>query len=453
MADERSLLDTVFTTAPMHEVFDDQAHLQGLLDFEAGLARVQSRCGVIPQAAAAPIVAQCQARYFNRATLDAASAGNTAIPLVKALTARVEATDAKAARYVHWGATSQDAMDTGLVLQLRKALALLDIDLSALSETLAKLADRHRATVLPGRTWLQQALPVTLGLKVAGWLSAVERHRQRLTTLRPRALVLQFGGAAGTLAALGGRGMEVAEELARTLDLSLPQLPWHTERDTISETATLLGLVTGTLGKMARDLSLLMQTEVGEVREPTAPGRGGSSTMPHKRNPVACAITLSAAVRAPALVSTLLSAMVQEHERGLGGWHAEWQTLPELFCLTAGALKHMRTALEGLEIDAEAMSRNLDATGGQMMAESLMMALADKIGRQSAHEAVREACERAAGSGSHLRAVVENDEALRRELTEEELDRLFDPSHYLGETNTFIDRTLAARDPPPTDKR
>ena len=262
--------------------------------------------------------------------LAAARAGNLAIPLIKELTNLVARSDQEAARYVHWGATSQDAIDTGLVLQLRDAFDAIESDLQHLCETLAQMALDHRTTSLPARTWMQQAVPTVFGLKVAGWLDALTRHRARLQETRQRVLVLQFGGAAGTLASLGADGMKVAQELAKELKLGLPELPWHSHRDRIVEVGTTLALLVGTLGKIARDISLQTQTEIAEVFEPSGDGRGGSSTMPHKRNPVTCAVILSAAQQVPALASSLLSAMPQEHERGLGGWHAEWQTLPEL---------------------------------------------------------------------------------------------------------------------------
>ncbi len=350
-----------------------------------------------------------------------------------------------AAGYVHWGATSQDAMDTGLMLQLRGALHHIETDLAALADGLAELARRHRDTVLAGRTWLQQGPPVTLGLKAAGWLSAADRHRERLRILRPAILMLQFGGAVGTLAALGDRGQEVAAELARELDLGLPELPWHTQRDWLAELATALGLVTGSLGKMARDVSLLMQTEVGEALEPAAPGRGGSSTMPHKRNPVSCAVTLSAAVRMPGLVATMLGAMVQEHERGLGGWQAEWQTLPEICLLTSGALREMTNVAVGLEVHPDRMQANLAISGGLLLAESVSMALAPTLGRDRAHHRVAAACRQAATTQQPLRAVLLQDETIAGLLPAAELDRLLDPANYLGVAGELVDRVLATR--------
>jgi 3-carboxy-cis,cis-muconate cycloisomerase len=361
------------------------------------------------------------------------------------LTALVAVEDAGAARYVHWGATSQDAMDTGLVLQLRGFLAVLGADLGRLAAALARLAETHKATPLVGRTWLQHALPVTVGLKAAGWLDAIERHRTRLAEVGGRALALQFGGAAGTLAALGERGLEVAEALARELDLTLPALPWHAHRDRVAEIGTALGLLVGSLGKIARDLSLLMQTDVAEAFEPGGEGRGGSSTMPHKRNPVTAAVVLAAATRAPGLVATLLSAMVQEHERGLGGWHAEWETLPALCTLGAGALRHMAETIEGLELDPARMRSNLEATHGQILAEAVTMALGSRIGRLAAHQLVERACHRATTTRRHLREVLAEDTVATTHLSSADLDRLFEPLNYLGSAAAFVDRVLASR--------
>jgi 3-carboxy-cis,cis-muconate cycloisomerase len=286
---------------------------------------------------------------------------------------------------------------------------------------------------------------VTFGLKAAGWLSAIERHRQRVRELRARALVLQFGGAAGTLASLGNRGLDVAAALARELKLSLPDIPWHAQRDRVAEVATTLGLLVGSLGKIARDVSLAMQTEIGEAFEPAAPGRGGSSTLPHKRNPVSSAVVLAAAARVPALVSVMLAAMVQEQERGLGNWHAEWETLPEICMLAAGALGHMTQVMEGLETDAPRMRQNLDATRGLIMAEAVSSALAAKLGRQAAHELVEAACHRAVEQGNSLRDVLERDTNLAAHLSTADLDRLFDPESYLGVAEQLVERVLATR--------
>ncbi len=439
-----SLTSALFSTPAMDAAFDDRARVQAMLDFERALAHAEVSVGLLPAAILEPIGEACAA---DRLPLDeiaagAGLAGNTAIPLVAALTRAVAAIDPQAAGAVHWGATSQDAMDTGLVLQVGRALPLLDRDLARLEAALAHLARAHRGDVMAGRTWLQHALPTTFGLKAAGWLDAVRRSRARLAAAGEAAGTLQFGGAAGTLASLGGRGPEVAAALAEGLGLARPALPWHAHRERLVDLGCALGLLCGTLGKLARDVSLLMQTEVAEVFEPAAPGRGGSSTMPHKRNPVACAAALQAAVRAPGLVATLLSAMPQEHERGLGGWQAEWETLPELFRLAAGALSHMAGACEGLEVDPARMRANLEATRGLLMAEAVSMALAERVGRGEAHHRLQAASARAAASGAGLAGALRGDPEVEGVLGADHVARLLDPAGYLGAADTFIDAVL-----------
>ncbi|HEY6937803.1 MAG TPA: 3-carboxy-cis,cis-muconate cycloisomerase [Terriglobales bacterium] len=441
-----SLLDPLFRWQAVEEIFSDRRRIQSMLEFEAALARAEARAGVIPASAAAPITAKSRAELFDFDALAqaAAPAGNLAIPLVKQLTALVAAEDKGAARFVHWGATSQDAIDTGFVLQARHALELIAKELERFSEILAQLAQQHRDTTLPARTWMQQALPTTLGLRVAGWLDAVDRHRVRLEETRSHALALQFGGAVGTLAALGDKGITVAKALGKELKLAVPELPWHAHRDRMAEIATTLGLCSGTLGKIARDLSLQAQTEVAEVFEPAAPGRGGSSTMPHKRNPVTAAVVLAAATRVPALVSTMLSSMVQEQERGLGGWHAEWETLPEIISLTAGALHHLAETVEHLDVDTERMRANLELTHGLIFAEAVQMVLGEQIGRLEAHELVETACQRAQEQKRHLRDVLAEEPKVKQHLDKQELERLFDPARYLGMASELIDRVLEA---------
>lgn len=442
----RQLLDAYFTAADMREVFSDHGHLQGMLDFEAALARAEARCGAIPETAVAPIEASCRAEFYDLDMLALAitTAGNSAIPLVKALGKRVADADPEAERYVHLGATSQDAMDTGLVLQIRRGIELLERDLARLGDLLAEQAERHAELAMPGRTWLQHATPITLGMKIAGWLGAVTRHRQRLQELKPRLLSLQFGGASGSLAALGEHAWPVSQALAEELGLQLPEQPWHTQRDRLVEFGAWLGLVAGSLGKLGRDLSLLMQTDVGEVFEPSAPGKGGSSTMPHKRNPVGCAVMIAAATRAPGLVSTLLSAMPQEHERSLGLWHAEWETLPELCCVVSGALQQALTVVAGLEVDPARMQGNLEQTRGLVLAEAVSIALAQRIGRDAAHHLVEQCCKRAVADGRHLRGVLAETPAIREQFNDAELDRLLDPAGYLGQARRWVDQAVAA---------
>jgi 3-carboxy-cis,cis-muconate cycloisomerase len=296
---------------------------------------------------------------------------------------------------------------------------------------------------MAGRTWLQHATPVTLGMKIAGWLGAVTRHRQRLAELEPRLLVLQFGGASGSLAALGEHALPIAEALASTLQLTLPEQPWHTQRDRLVEFASVLGLIAGSLGKLGRDVSLLMQTEAAEVFEPSAPGKGGSSTMPHKRNPVGAAVLIGAASRVPGLVSTMFAAMPQEHERSLGLWHAEWDTLPEICCLVSGALQQALLFAKGLEVDAERMGRNLDLTQGLVLAEAVSIVLAQRLGRDTAHHLLEQCCKRAVAEGRHLRAVLGDDAQVTAELSASELDRLLDPAHYLGQAQVWVERAVA----------
>ena len=439
------LFDAYFTARDMREVFCDQGRVQAMLDFEAALARAQAQVGLIPQTAVAPIESACLAAHYDFVALGEAiaTAGNSAIPLVKALGKQIAASDAEAERYVHLGATSQDVMDTGLVLQLRRALHLIDSDLAQLGDTLAAQAQRYVATPLAGRTWLQHATPVTLGMKIAGWLGAVSRSRQRLQQLKPRLLVLQFGGASGTLAALGQHAMPVAEALAAELQLTVPDQPWHTQRDRLVEFGSVLGLIAGSLGKLGRDISLLMQTEAGEVFEPAAPGKGGSSTMPHKRNPVGAAVLISAATRVPGLLSTLFSAMPQEHERSLGLWHAEWETLPEICCLVSGSLKQALLVTQGLEVDAERMAHNLDLTQGLVLAEAVSIFLAQRVGRDTAHHLLEQCCKRAVAQQRHLRAVLGDEPQVTAELSATELDHLLDPAHYLGQAHTWVERAVA----------
>jgi len=442
--------DSLFATEAMREVFADRARIARMLDFEAALARAEAAAGVIPQAAADAIARNCTTAGFDIAAIsrDARKAGNLAIPLVAALTRKVGASAPDAKGYVHWGATSQDVIDTGLVLQLRDALALIDADVERLATALALQTRKHATTVLAGRTWLQQALPVTLGAKLAAVLSAVDRHRGRLKALRRTSLVVQFGGAAGTLASLGQRGIAVSEALAADLALDMPDMPWHTQRDRLCDIAATLGMLTATLGKLARDIALLAQSEVGEAREPALPGRGGSSTMPQKRNPVGASIALEAAVRVPALVSTMLTCAVQEHERGLGNWPAEWTTLPEIALLASGALAAMVEVIEGLDVDADRMRANLDVTQGLIFAEAVQMALAPKIGRDTAHSLVASACRRASAEHAHLREILAQEPTVTALLDARALAELFDPLRYLGVAPAFIERVLASHPAP-----
>ncbi|SDG63611.1 3-carboxy-cis,cis-muconate cycloisomerase [Pseudomonas abietaniphila] len=439
------LFDHYFTQEGMREVFSDRGRVQGMLDFEAALARAEASIGAIPAEVVNDIVAACDASLYDFDALAVAigNAGNSAIPLVKALGRQIASRNEKAERYVHMGATSQDAMDSGLVVQLRSAITLLDRDLEHLADALAQQAQRHAGVPMPGRTWLQQATPITLGAKIAGWLGAITRHRQRLRELKPRLLCLQFGGASGSLAALGEMAFPIAEALARELKLNLPDQPWHTQRDRLVEFASWLGLVAGGLGKIGRDISLMMQTEAGEVFEPAAAGKGGSSTMPHKRNPVGAAVMIGAATRAPGLVATMFSAMPQEHERSLGLWHAEWETLPELCCLVSGSLQQALAVIPGLEVDAGRMRQNLNLTHGLVLAEAVSIALAQRIGRDAAHHLIEHCCRRAVEQGRHLRAVLGDEPEVTAQLSAQALDNLMNPAQSLGQSKRWVKRAVA----------
>jgi 3-carboxy-cis,cis-muconate cycloisomerase len=429
----------------MRRIFSDQGRVQGMLDFEAALARAEAAIGAIPTEVVNDIVAACDASLydFDELSIAIGNAGNSAIPLVKALGKQIAARNETAERYVHMGATSQDVMDSGLVLQLRSAVGLLEQDLASLADALAQQAQRHAGVPMSGRTWLQQATPVTLGAKIAAWLGSITRHRQRLKELKPRLLCLQFGGASGSLAALGEMAFPIAESLARELKLNLPDQPWHTQRDRLVEFAGFLGLVAGSLGKIGRDISLMMQTEAAEVFEPAAAGKGGSSTMPHKRNPVGAAVMIGAATRAPGLVATMLSAMPQEHERSLGLWHAEWETLPELCCVVSGSLQQALAVIPGLEVDAQRMLQNLDLTHGLVLAEAVSIALAQRMGRDAAHHLIERCCRRAVEQSKHLREVLGAEPEVTAQLSSQALDNLLNPTHYLGQSKRWVKRAVA----------
>lgn len=442
-----NLLSTLFSTPEMDRIFSDVEQVQQMLRFEWALSAALEDCGLANPASSAPLLELLAQPFLTaeraaRLQFAAVAAGNIAIPFVKLLTATVAEQYPEAASYIHTGATSQDVLDTALVLQMRAGLGLLQADLHTTLARCVDLARQYSGTLVAGRTWLQQGPPVTLGLKFAGYAAALSRHQQRLQDAAARAVVLQFGGAVGTLASLRGSGLKVSAALAKHLDLPESPLPWHAHRDNLGEVAAVLGLLTGTLGKMARDISLAMQTEVGELFEPAGEGRGGSSTMPHKRNPVGCAVLLSAAQRVPPLVATMLAAMPQEHERGLGGWHAEWETLPEIFRLTAGALSQMRQIVAGLEVDAARMTANLELTHGLVLAESVGAALAEYTGRMAAHRLVEEASRRAVAEKRTLLVVLTEMLAVTEHLSLERLRQLLDSADYLGSTEQMIARTL-----------
>lgn len=435
--------EALFSTPSMSAAFAPSAHVQAMLAFEAALAQAEARAGIIPQEAARAIAGACNVEHFDVASLyrEAAIAGTPAIPLVRMLTARVEG---EARKYVHWGATSQDAIDTALMLQMREGLDLLIGGLLDLCASSAALAEKHRHTLMAGRTLLQQALPITFGLKAARWLALAVRQIEALRERREKSLALQLGGAAGTLASLGEKGLQVVELLAAELRLPAPDLPWHTERDRVAGIAATLGIVSGAMAKMAGDVALLAQTELGEVSEGAAPGKGGSSAMPQKRNPVDATAALAAARLAIGMVPVILSAMQQEHERAVGGWQAEWAAIPSLFCYTASAIEHVRGAVSGLEVDEASMKANLDASCGLIMSESLTTTLAHKVGRPEAFRLVQSLGKQISGAGKTLRQAALEDGKVRTILSPEEIDAALDPERYLGSADVFIERALAA---------
>jgi 3-carboxy-cis,cis-muconate cycloisomerase len=439
---DSSVFGGLFTTPAMRAVFADEARLQRMLDVEAALARAEAKVGLIPSEAAKEITAKADVARFDLAAIGRGTelVGYPIVPLVKALAAACEG---DAGRWVHWGATTQDIIDTALVLQLREAFELIRQDLAGTEAALTDLARRHRDTPMAGRTHAQHALPITFGFKCALWLAPLQRHSARLARLRREIAVVQFGGAVGTLASLGADGIRVMEALAAELGLATPRIAWHVGRDGLAEAAAYLGLLTGSLGKIATDVALLMQAEVGEVAEPWQEGRGGSSTMPQKRNPIACEFILACAKNVRELVPVMLDAMVQDHERATGPWHAEWIALPQAFALAAGALHHARAMLEGLVVDPDRMRRNLDITRGMISAEAVMMALAPHVGREEAHHLVAAACERALASDRHLREVLQADAAITVHLPPQRLALLLDPRNYTGLAGAFVDRVLA----------
>ncbi len=431
----------MFGTAEMRAVFSDAGFLARCLEVEAALARAQGALGMIPVAAAREISARADPAILDleRLKRETEIVGYPILPLVRQLAA---ACAGDAGRYVHWGATTQDIMDSALVLQLRTAFDLVAADLAAVSLALEALARRYRDTPMAGRTHLQQALPITFGFKAAVWRAPIERHRERLVQLRPRVLVGQFGGAAGTLASLGDQGLAVRAALMRELGLGEPAITWHVARDGLAEAVLFTGLVTGSLAKIATDVMLMMATELGEAFEPFEHGRGGSSTMPQKRNPISSELIVACAKLVRQHGALMLDAMVQDFERATGPWHAEWIALPESFLATAGALRQAKLMLAGLTVDAARMAHNLGMTSGLIVAEAVMMGLAPKLGRQVAHDIVYDACREAADSGRALLEVLAANPQVGPHFERAELERLLDPRNYLGSAGPMVDRAL-----------
>lgn len=436
------LFRDAFGTPRMRAVFSDHALISRYVEVEVALARAEARCGVIPAEAAEAIAARCSVDALDLDHLrhETDIVGYPILPLVHQLVGQC----GEAGRYVHWGATTQDIMDTAIVLQVREGLAILDEDIAELRTILADLAREHRDTPMAGRTHLQQALPVTFGYKVAIWLAMFDRHAERLAQLRPRVLVGEFAGAAGTLASLGDKGFEVQAAFCEELGLGVPVSTWHVARDGLAEVLNLLGLVTGSLGKIALDVMIMASTEFGEVYEPFVKGRGASSTMPQKRNPISSELMLAASKAVRQHAGLMLDAMIHDFERATGPWHAEWVAIPESFVLTAGALHQAKFALGGLVVDRAAMARNLGLSRGLIVAEAVMMGLAPHIGRQQAHDVVYAACRTVNEAGGTLAEVLARDEAVSRHLDRTAIERMTDPANYLGLAPEMVDRVLAS---------
>ena len=441
---DSAVFQDVFTTAAMRQVWSDENRIQKYLDIEAALARAQARLGIIPGEAADEIVRHCDAGKIDMAKLKTQTEkiGYPVLPVVQQL---VGLCRDGLGEWCHWGATTQDITDTATVLQIREELDLLEKEIDAIADSLAGLAKKYRDTPMVGRSNLQQAVPITFGYKMATVLGAFERHKDRLAQLRPRVLTGEFGGAAGTLSSLGKDGLKVQAALMKELNLNQPDISWHTVRDRIAEVGCFLGLVTGSCGKIAFDVKLMMQTEVEEAYEPFHEGRGSSSTMPQKRNPVSSVYITAQTAMVKHHVAALLEAQIEDHERATGPWQIEWIALPEIFLLSAGALAQTRFLVSGLQINEKKMRENLGVTGGLIMSEAVMMGLGPKMGRNRAHDVVYDICRAAAKTGRPLIDLLAENKEIARHASRKELEAMLEPSSYLGVAGEMVDRVLAGR--------
>ena len=434
------LFRDAFGTAKMREIFSDHALIQRYIDVEIALAKAEARVGVIPAEAAEVIARQSKIDLidFDKMRHETDIVGYPILPLVHQLVKMC----GEAGRYLHWGATTQDIMDSAVALQVRDALDVVEADVRELRKTLARLAHQHRVTPMAGRTHLQQALPVTFGYKVAIWLAMFDRHQQRLAELRPRVNFVEFAGAAGTLASLGDKGFAVQEAMAEELKLGVPPTTWHVARDGLAEAVNLLAIVTGSLGKIALDIMIMASTEFAEVYEPFVKGRGGSSTMPQKRNPISSELMLAAAKAVRQHAGLMVDAMIHDFERATGPWHAEWIAIPESFILTAGALHQAKFVLGGLIVDADRMKYNLDLSKGLIVAEAVMMGMAPFTGRQQAHDIVYDACRTVNEKGGTLAEALVALPEVTKHFDRAAIDRLTDPANYLGLAPQMVDRAI-----------
>jgi len=434
----------VFTTPAMRGVWSDENRVQKYLDFEAALARTQARLKIIPQEACDEIVKHCDAKLIDMAKLKEATEriGYPVLPVVQQL---VKLCKDKLGEWSHWGATTQDITDTATVMQIREALDIVGKEIDAICDALAALAKKYRDTPMAGRSNLQQAVPITFGYKMATMLASFERHKQRLAQLKERVLVGEFGGAAGTLSSLGKAGLKCQVELMKELRLGQPAISWHTVRDCIAEVGCFLGLVTGSCGKIAFDVKLLMQTEVEEVYEPFHQGRGSSSTMPQKRNPISSVYITAQTAMVKQLVAALLEAQIEDHERSTGPWEIEWIALPEIFMLSAGALAQTRFVMEGMQVNEKKMRENIDITKGLIMSEAVMMGLGDQMGRNYAHDVVYDICREVVKTGRPLIDLLAENDEIKKYADRKKLEALVDPANYLGVAGEMVDRVLAMR--------
>lgn len=441
---DSAIFRNIFGNEAMRNVWSDGNRIQKYLDFEAGLARAQAKLKIIPQEACDEIVKHCKFEQFDidKLRTETERIGYPVLPVVAQL---VKLCKGGLGEWCHWGATTQDITDTATIMQIRESLDLIENDINAISDSLAALAKKYRDTPMAGRSNLQQAVPITFGYKCATYLAAFERHKQRLKQLRERVLVFEFGGAAGTLSSLGKDGLRTQVELAKELNLAQPEIAWHTVHDRIAEVGCFLGLVTGTCGKIAFDVKLLMQTEVEEVYEPFHEGRGSSSTMPQKRNPISCVYITAQTGVIRTQVAALLNAMEQDHERATGQWEIEWIVLPEIFVLSAGCLAQTRFLAGGLQVDERRMRANLDITKGLIVSEAVMMGLGPALGRQYAHDLVYDVCRQVVATGRPLAELLAENKEIAKHMSKAELAKLCDPANYLGQAGEMVDRVLAMR--------
>jgi 3-carboxy-cis,cis-muconate cycloisomerase len=441
---DSAIFRDLYGTPEMRATFEDRALVQAWLDAEAALARAEAEVGLIPPEAAEEIAANCRADLIDLDELKAQTelVGYPILPLVRQVERHCRG---ESGGYLHWGATTQDIMDTATALQLARARELFQGGLADLEGIVADLARRYRDTPMAGRTHGQQAAPITFGYKVAVWLAELRRHRERLEACGPRLLVGELAGAVGTLASLGRPGLRVQELMLRALGLGVPPISWHTARDNLAEFACLLGLLVSTLAKIAQEIALLQKSETGEVEEGFEPGRGGSSTMPQKRNPISCEAIIGIAKIVRQDVALALDFMTPDHERATGPWHAEWEALPEICILAHGAMAHTLGLLRNLVVRPERMARNLALSEGLIASEAVMMRLAPQLGRQRAHDVVYEACMAALEGAEALRRLLLSDPEVASVISADELDRLLDPANYTGLAAEFVDRVLADR--------